>query len=50
MCTFLPFCFEGGMGDLIELIPAHCLPIYFTGNYVLPLPFSLAKLSVSVFT
>ena len=26
---FVVFCFEGGMWDLIVLIPNHCLSIYF---------------------
>ena len=28
VCCF-PFWFEGGMWDLILLIPYHCLPFYF---------------------
>ena len=29
-CLSFPFVFEGGMWDLIELIPDHCLSICFT--------------------
>ena len=29
MCASFPFRFEGGMWDLIVLIPDHCLSIYF---------------------
>ena len=29
VCASLPFCFEGGMWDLIVVIPDHCLSIYF---------------------
>ena len=28
LCPF-PFDFEGGMWDLIVLIPGHCLSVYF---------------------
>ena len=27
--SFFPFGFEGGMWDVIVLIPDHCLSIYF---------------------
>ena len=27
--SFFPFCIEGGMWDVIVLIPDHCLSIYF---------------------
>ena len=30
VCASFPFGFEGGMWDLIVLIPDHCLSIYFT--------------------
>ena len=29
VCPSFPFGFDGGMGDLIVLIPDHCLYIYF---------------------
>ena len=29
VCLSFPFGFEGGMWDLIILIPDHCLSIYF---------------------
>ena len=32
MCPSSPFCFEGGMWDLILLIHDHCLSIYFVLN------------------
>ena len=28
-CFFFPFGFEGGMWDLIALVPDHCLSFYF---------------------
>ena len=28
VCSSFPFGFEGGMRDLIELVPDHCLSIY----------------------
>ena len=30
VCASFPFGFEGGMWDLIVLIPDNCLSIYFT--------------------
>ena len=29
MCSSFPFGFEGGVWDLIVLIPDHCLFVYF---------------------
>ena len=29
VCPFFPFGIEGGMRDVIGLIPDHCLSIYF---------------------
>ena len=29
VCPFFPFGTEGGMWDVIVLIPGHCLSIYF---------------------
>ena len=31
--SFFPFGFEGGMWDLIVLIPDHCISIYFQQIY-----------------
>ena len=32
VCASFPFCFEGGMWDLIVVFPDHCLSIYFAMN------------------
>ena len=32
VCSSFSFSFEGGMWDLIVVIPDHCLSIYFTKN------------------
>ena len=37
-CNYFPFGFEGGVGDLIVMIPHHCLSIYFD-NF--PTPFGM---------
>ena len=29
VCVSFPFGFKGGMGDLVVLIPDHCLSVYF---------------------
>ena len=35
VCASFPFDFEGGMRDLIVLIPDHCLSTYFSiGTYL----------------
>ena len=30
MCASFPFDLEGGMRDMIVLVPDHCLSFYFT--------------------
>ena len=34
VCPTFPFGFEGGMWDLIVLIPDNCLSIYLAGLFV----------------
>ena len=29
VCASFSFCFEGGMWDMIVLVPDHCLSFYF---------------------
>ena len=36
MCPSFPFGIEGGMWDVIVLIPGHCFSIYFKVAYVNP--------------
>ena len=43
--SFFPFCIEGGMWDVIVVIPDHCLSIYFVVrlskwdmNYIVLIP------------
>ena len=35
MCPSFPFSIDGGMWDVIVLIPDHCLSIYFLGGEIL---------------
>ena len=42
-CMFFPFRCEGGMWDLIVVVPDHCLSLYYTYN-------AFCKLKVEVFS
>ena len=46
VCPSFPFDFEGGMWDLIAVIPDHCLSIYFSIDKLLTLLSYLHNLSV----
>ena len=35
VCASFPFAYEGGMSDVIVIIPDHCLSIYFRCDVLL---------------